>query len=500
MSLELVLPVILPLFNAWIILVFHYAFKASASLLNLVGMAAHLFICCYLWRNILEGGTQVLNVGNWPTPFGIVFVLDLFSAGMILIAGLVGFFVALFIWSEAKITPTSPYYAFAYQVTLAGVCGTFSTGDVFNLYVWFEVMLMASFILLAFERKRAQLDGTLKYMVINLMGSALFLIGIAMLFSVAGTLNIAHLSMIFEQRGYSTGALAAFGFLMAAFGMKAGVFPLFFWLPASYHTSRTATAALLSGLLTKVGIYCLFRVSILVFAEPLRQSSALLAWIAALTMLTGVIGAISQYDIKRILSFHIISQIGYMTLGLAIGTPLSIAASLFYVFHHIIVKTNLFLISGAVEGIKGSTDLKVIGSLYSTHFGLAILFLLPALSLAGVPPLSGFFAKFGLILSAAKNGDYLIGALALIVGILTLLSMLKIWNEAFWKSQPKRELGHITANKLKRATLLPIFMMSFITLALGLWPEMLLSKTSRMASELVNPAAYRENVFKGAHR
>ncbi|GAL17378.1 Na(+) H(+) antiporter subunit D [Vibrio maritimus] len=274
---------------------------------------------------------------------------------------------------------------------LAGVYGAFLTGDIFNLYVWFEVMLIASFGLMVLDAGKVQVDGAVKYVVLNLVSTLVFLLAIGLLYGATGTLNLADLHTKAQSMPTETQALLSVLFLFA-FAIKSALFPLFSWLPASYHTLPNTVVALFAGLLTKVGVYALIRLFTLVF--PLAESGwqPLLIWVAGLTMLTGVLGAAAQFDIKRILSFHIISQIGYMIMGLAIYTPLALAGAIFYIVHHIIVKANLFLIGGFVERRYGSSQLSKLGGVYKSMPLLAFLFIIPAFSLAGFP-LIGFLGQ-----------------------------------------------------------------------------------------------------------
>lgn len=487
MNLLPVMPALLPLVFALITLLIS---EVRGRLVNFIGCISLFLVTALLWKTVWQAGTQVLQLGAWTPPFGIVFVIDLFSASMLAITGFVSVCVSLYLYiEENKNVPTTNYYFIGFQTLLAGVCGSFSTGDLFNLYVWFEVMLMSSFMLIAFDGRKSQLEGGLKYTILNLVASVFFLVAVGLLYASVGTLNMAHLAQRIQNVDASLGIQSSFALLLIAFGMKAGVFPLFFWLPASYHTPRVATSALLAGLLTKVGVYSLFRVSTLIFPQTISFSQNLFLAVACLTMVTGVLGAAFYYDIKKILSFHIISQIGYMILGLAFWTPAAIAASLFYIFHHIIVKTNLFLIGGAIAHRKGTTDLTSMGGLYKEYPILAFLFLIPALSLAGLPPLSGFFAKLGLLQSGVNQGEFLGVGVALAVGILTLYSMTKIWNEAFWKPQPDDAVSLQSQRQLK-GLLLPIALMASATATIGLWPELLFAPATRMSEELLNPAAY----------
>jgi multicomponent Na+:H+ antiporter subunit D len=366
----------------------------------------------------------------------------------------------------------------------------------FNLYVWFEVMLLASFVLLALGGERAQLEGAIKYVTLNLISSTLFLTAAGLLYALVGTLNMADLAVKLrgaEHQGLITTLSMLF---LVSFGIKAGVFPLFFWLPASYHTPPFAVSALFAGLLTKVGVYALMRVFTLIFVGDMGYTHTLLLIIAGLTMVTGVLGAVAQNEVRRILSFHIVSQIGYMVMGLGLYTPLAIAGSVFYITHHIIVKTNLFFVAGVIQRLNGSTDLERTGGLYESRPLLAVLFLIPALSLAGIPPLSGFFAKLALVRAGLDNQSYTIVAVALVVSLLTLYSMTKIWIGAFWKPAPEQSeaLGSTVNTGVKsigvKGLLLPIAALAIVTILIGLAAGPLFDMAMRSSQQLLDPGAY----------
>jgi multicomponent Na+:H+ antiporter subunit D len=388
------------------------------------------------------------------------------------------------------------------------VCGAFLTGDIFNLYVWFEVMLIASFVLLALGGQQAQLEGAIKYVTLNLLSSALFLTGVAILYGVAGTLNMADLHVKLSAPDMPAGMVTTVAILfLVAFGIKAAVFPLFFWLPASYHTPPVAVSAIFAGLLTKVGVYALIRVFTLLFVQNPGFVHTIILWISALTMLTGVLGAMVQQDFRRILSFHIVSQIGYMVLGLALGglsssrsvAVLALASSVFYITHHIIVKTNLFLVSGVAYRLQGSYDLKKLGGLVG-YPGIAVLFLIPALSLAGLPPLSGFFAKLAVVKAGLEVHQYAVVSVALVVSFLTLFSMTKIWTEAFWKPPLLAERGQQGASggpsrAIPGALLTPVAVLAAITVVIGLGAGPLFDLSLRAAEQLHDPAEYLHAVW-----
>jgi len=378
------------------------------------------------------------------------------------------------------------------QILVSGICGAFLTGDIFNLYVWFEVMLMASFGLLVLGRSKSQLDGGVKYVVINLLATLLFLTAIGLLYGLTGTLNMADLHEkvpLVANRGLLTAIAMLF---LAAFGIKAALFPLFFWLPAAYHTPPVSVSAIFSGLLTKVGIYALIRVFTLVFSVDMAYLFTLLPVMAALTMISGVLGAAAQNEFRRILSFHIISQVGYMLLGLALQTSLALAGTIFYLVHHIIVKANLFLISGVVRRLQGSFELAQIGGIYRSNGWVALLFFIPAFSLAGFPPLSGFWAKMILIRASLDVQAYWLAFVAAAVGLLTVYSMTKIWSEAFWKPAPGADRGAqpTPAPEVSAWMLAPIAALTMLTVIIGLGAEPVFQFAFQAAEELSHPEYY----------
>jgi multicomponent Na+:H+ antiporter subunit D len=496
MNVLVVLPLVIPLVAAVIALV---AWRSVPVQRAVAVAAAHAHLAAsgvLLWQ-VSRGGVHAVQMGAWPAPFGITLVADLLGAIMLVLASMMG--AAIAVYSLASID--APRERFGYYplllLLLAGVSGAFLTGDIFNLFVWFEVLLMASFVLMALGGERYQIEGGLKYVTLNLISSLLFLTAVGILYGATGTLNLADLARRLAENGETAGIVQATAMLfMVAFGIKSAVFPLFFWLPASYHAPPIPVAALFAGLLTKVGVYALIRVFTMLFTDATWYTHGLLLVVAGLTMITGVLGAVAQSEIRRILSFHIISQIGYMVMGLALFSPLGLAGSIFYVIHHIVVKTNLFLIAGIVRRTSGSYDLKVLGGLYRSHPWLAVLFLIPAMSLAGMPPLSGFFAKLALLQAGLRLEAYVIVAIALVVGLLTLFSMMKIWNEAFWKmpiepSGAEAPRSPAPLGGRERACLLaPAIALAAVTVTLGVGAETVFSLSLRAAEQLLDRGEY----------
>ncbi len=500
MSWVLALPILIPFVTA--VLAFLLRGSRMGDLASVAGAVVSLAAAVLLVAVVLDRGVVAGQVGGWQAPYGITLVADHLSAAMVLITAIIGLAVA--VWSLAEIGPESSrlgYHAL-FQSLLGGVTGAFLTGDLFNLYVWFEVLLISSFGLLVIGGRKQAIDGAVKYVTLNLIATVLFLAGAGLLYGATGTLNMADLrGAVAASPDQGLMTLIAM-MLMVAFGMKAAVFPLFFWLPASYHTPHYAVSAVFAGLLTKVGVYALMRVFTLIFVGDIGYTHEILLWVSLLTMLTGVLGAAAQSDFRKILSFHIISQIGYMVLGLALMTPLAVMGAVFYLLHHIIVKTNLFLIAGVSRRLTGSSDLYAIGGLYRSAPLLAALFIIPAFSLAGFPPLSGFWAKFVIVRASLDLGEWLVAGVALLVGLLTIFSMTKIWAEAFWKAHPEGRQPALAdlPPSARWQMMVPIIALAVMTVAIGAFPSAFLDFATKGAEQLLDPAAYVAAVLGEARR
>ncbi|MFH7319052.1 Na+/H+ antiporter subunit D [Desulfurivibrio sp. D14AmB] len=487
----LVLPILLPLVTAALTLLCWRSVPAQRWISSL-GATALLAAAILLFIEVRQNGVIATQLGNWPAPFGITLVADLFSAVMVVMAGLIGWVAAIYsLGSVDRQREETGYYPFVHFL-LMGVCGVFLTGDLFNLYVWFEVMLMASFVLMALGGDRFQMEGAFKYVVLNLISSVFFLAGIGIIYGLTGTLNLADLAQqlpLLENSALVTTLAMLF---ITTFGIKAGIFPLFFWLPASYHTPPVAVTALFAGLLTKVGVYALIRVFTLLFVGDLGYTHTILLVLGGLTMVTGVLGAVAQEEVRRLLSFHIISQIGYMVMGLGLYSHLALAGAIFFLVHNILVKTSLFLVSGIARYYGGSYRLDQLGGLYRWAPFLSLLFLLAALSLAGIPPLSGFWGKLMLIRAGLEQQAWLPVATALGVGLLTLFSMTKIWMRAFW---PARAIIHpplqpIDCAELRWPLYAPLVLLVSLSLVMGLLPQAALEVAFTAAAQLMDPAEY----------
>lgn len=460
-----------------------------------LGSIAMLLVALFLNYQLQQQGVISLNTGGWIAPFGIVLVVDHLSSLMLIVSSVIAFVISLYANQNlSDEIPLSRFYFFFFTLNM-GVNGAFITGDVFNLYVWFEVMLISSFVLITLGKKKEQLEGGIKYLALNIIGSMLFLAGLGLLYGKTGTLNMAHLAEILKNDHQAALMNPSSVLFFVAFGIKAAVFPLYFWLPSSYHTPDITISSLFAGLLTKVGVYTLIRFFTLFFVQDQAFWHNLLLIVAGLTMVSGGMAAASYYETRRILSYHIISQIGYMIMGLGIFTPLAIAGAIFFTIHNMIAKTGTFIAAGLIAKIKGTYELKDVGGLYKQNPLLAILFIIPAFALAGFPPISGFFAKFMLLKAGIESGQYLITAVALLTGFLTLYSMIKIWNEAFLKKQP--EANTVTTHvKLSFADYLPLAILAAASLMMGIFASPIFEYVMEAGNQLFEPSEYINAVLK----
>jgi multicomponent Na+:H+ antiporter subunit D len=493
MNTLLVLPIMVPAITGVLALLArnHRGLQRGISVLGatvLFGSGAVLV------AQVHAHGIQAIQLGNWPAPFGITFVADHFSAGLVAVSGFVGLAVA--VYALAGIDADREQFGFhvLFHLLLMGINGAFITGDIFNMYVWFEVLLIASFVLLVLGNDRAQLDGAVKYVGINLVSSASFLTAIGLLYGLTGTLNLADLSQSMGTvRESGLGPAIAMLFLIG-FGIKAGLFPLYYWLPASYHTPPAPIAAIFAGLLTKVGIYSLIRVFTLLFPNPTGYTQAVLLVVAGATMLIGVVGALVQRHVLRLLAFLVISAMGYVVMGLGFFTTLGLAGAVFYVLQDVPVKTSLFLIGGLMERETGTTQIGDMGGLYRHRPLLATVFIVPAFSLAGFPPFPGFWGKLTLIQAGLQEEQWVLVAVALLVGLLTLLVVAQVWGRAFWQTEETalREVDPIGVRSLLNG---PVVALALVLFAVGLYAEPVFAFAYTAAENLTDTAPYVQAVL-----
>lgn len=413
--------------------------RRAQQLITVIALVAVVALSgTFMWV-VDQQGTLVMQVGGWAAPFGISLVVDRLSALMLTVSAVVLLGVLLFSLGQGLAdgddeTPVSIYYP-TYLVLGAGVCNAFIAGDLFNLYVGFEILLVASYVLITLGGTGPRIRAGVTYVVVSLVSSILFLASIGLVYAATGTVNIAQLTLRIAELPGNVQLLLNLA-LLVAFGIKAAIFPLAFWLPDSYPTAPAPVTAVFAGLLTKVGVYAIIRAQTQIF--PHSSVDQLLLVIAALTLLVGILGAVSQLDIKRLLSFTLISHIGYLIFGIGMATSAGYAATIFYVAHHIIVQTTLFLAVGLIERHGGTTSLTSLGGMLRAAPVVAVLFFIPMLNLGGIPPFSGFIGKLGLFTAAAELGTpgaYWLMGVGALVSLLTLYALARAWSLAFWRTR-----------------------------------------------------------------
>lgn len=466
--------------------------------LSVGGTFLALIVAIRLFEKVYTDGTLTLNASNWEAPFGIVFVADLLAVTLVLLTSIAGFAVSIF--STTGLSRQRMMYGYfpIFHFLLMGLIGAFLTGDIFNLYVWFEVIIISSFVLMTLGGRKAQLEGAIKYMALNILASMFFLTGIGILYGITGSLNMADLALKIQAVKNQTLIGITSIFFILGFGIKSAVFPLYYWLPSSYHTPPSAVAATFGGLLTKVGIYAMLRVFSLIFI-PDDFTKQLLLVIAVLTILTGALGALVKTNVRRLFSYLIVCHIGFMVGGLAMFTKIALMGTIFYLIHDIMVKTNMFLIAGVIRQLRGSMDLAKLGGIYGEYPKISLLIAIVLFSLVGIPPLSGFWPKIFLFQEAFGQGQYIYVA-ALIVGSLaTLYVIAQLWSEVFWKNAPDPS---VLENKFepmplfkKILLILPVAILAGASLYIGLYAEGVVQVADRISNELIDTTPYIEAVL-----
>ena len=491
MSWLLVAPILTPMITACLVFLAP-ADRLLRGQISILGASALAVLGAILLFEVWLYGPIAGDMGSWPAPFGITLVADLFSALMVLTSGIAGTAVAVYALTDIDHERAAGGFDSFLQMLLAGVTGAFLTGDLFNLYVWFEVMLISSFALMTLGGDRRQLDGAVKYVAINLISTILLLTAIGLLYGLAGSLNMADLHGRLGRLD-DQGLLGVVAILfLIAFGIKAAVFPLFFWLPASYHTPPVAVSAIFAGLMTKIGVYALIRTFTLIFPAGIGFVTEIIFVTALATMAIGVLGAIAQTDIRRILAFQVIASIGFLLLGMALGSTLAMTAAVFYMVHAMLLKTQLFMMTGIIGREADSFELDQLGGLYRNRPGLAIAFLLGALALIGIPPLSGFWAKLMMLETGLDQGAIVAVAVVVIYSLLTFIPLIRIWSHAFWRpgvpGSVDLDFAAVAAGRTERRLLtLPAVGLVAVVLLIGLMPEPLLQVAEGAAAGILSP-------------
>ncbi|MCM3638348.1 Na+/H+ antiporter subunit D [Sporosarcina luteola] len=486
------MPMIIPLLTG-IILVFLRHYTKTQRVLSILSSIATVAVSLVILYQIQQEGILRLDFGGWIPPYGILFVADSFSMLLVVTTSIVTGILLIYAFSSiGQQFEHMFFYPFVFFL-VAGVNGSFLTGDLFNLFVCFEVMLLSSYVLITMGGRKVQLIESIKYVTINVLSSWFFLMGIAYLYGTIGTLNMAHLSVRIAEVGQGPLLTVISLIFLIVFSLKAGLL-LYFWLPGSYSAPPTVIAALFGALLTKVGMYALFRVFTLIFYhEPIITHTAI-GVMAILTMIGGSVGALAYNDIRKIVSYNVVIAVGFILAGLAISSEIAFQGAIFYLIHDMIVKALLFLLAGTMIYLTGKTKIEEMSGLIRNYPALGWLFFITMLSLAGIPPLSGFIGKVFIGQGAIESGSFALLIVAFASGISVLYSLLRIFLNCFWGETIINEDDDVP---LKKGMLVPCILFAIMTVAIGIGVEGLAPYVSDAARTLMNPEIYIEAVLQG---
>lgn len=490
----LVMPLLIPLCTAIVLLFLKNKinWQRTVSFIGLLLHAACSFLIVY---QVHSEGIQTLHMGGWEPPYGIVFVADSIASLLVASTSIVGFFCLIYSFQSIGEERERYYYYPLYQFLLVGVSGSFLTGDLFNLFVCFEVMLISSYALIVLGGTKRQLRETLKYMLINILSSTLFVASVAYLYGVTGTLNMADLSIRIAEVGQG-GILNAIAVMfLIVFALKAGLF-LFFWLPGSYSAPPAAVGALFGALLTKVGLYALIRSFTLLFYHEPSISQTMIGWMAGATIVLGSAGAIAFADIRRILNYNVIISVGFIAYGLSAATRAGWDGAVFYLMHDMLAKALLFILGGIIIHLAGTSSLKEMGGLINRYPLIGWMFFIVTLAVAGIPPLSGFTGKLLILQGGLEAGQYVLAALSLLSSLVVLYSLLRIFIAAFWGEEKTYRHGTSERPALARGATAGAAALLVLIIAMGIGSEWVYGLVEEAGHTLYTPSQYIQSVLK----
>lgn len=488
----LLLPIILPFFFAMILLFFKEKVVIQ-RVLTTIGLILSLITALILMAKVKADGIQSVTLGSWPAPFGITMVSDMLSVLLVTTTILITLCIVVYSFTTIGRERETHYYYPSVLFMITGVNGAFTTGDIFNMFVFFEVLLMASYVLIVLGGEKRQLRESLKYLLVNVISSALFVITIALLYSVIGTVNMADIAVKVAEVG-QPGILTVIAILfLLVFGIKGAIFPLYFWLPGSYAAPPMPVLALFGALLTKVGVYAITRVFTLFFVLNVSVTHEILYILAILTIVLGCVGALAYFDLKQIMIYNIVIAVGVILFGVAQMNENGMTGAMFYLMHDMLIKGALFLLIGIIIAITGTSNLRKMGGLMTTHAPLGWVYLVTAFGLAGIPPLSGFTGKLLITKGAFEAGNAVGAVIMLASSLVVLLSVIRIFIYAFW-GEPKLE-----AQKAKMPygkTFFPAIVLVIVSIAYGVGSEWLVPFMTDASHVLLNPSTYIDAVLK----
>lgn len=489
----LLFPVLIPFLFAAILLFFPKKVKAQ-RVITIIGLLIALASAVVLLWKVKTDGVQTITLGSWAPPYGITMVSDMFSALLVTSSLLIALFVVWYSFTSLGQDREKTFYYSAILFMLTGVNGAFTTGDIFNMFVFFEVLLMSSYVLIVLGGEKIQLKESIKYILVNIVSSSLFVISVGYLYSVVGTLNMADISIQLAGIG-QTGIVTVIAVLfLIVFGIKGAIFPLFFWLPGSYAAPPIPVLTLFGALLTKVGVYAIMRTYTLFFTTDIGFTHELLMIVSIATIIAGCIGALAYFDVKKIIIYNIVIAVGVILFGASIMNENAMMGSVFYLIHDILIKGALFLLIGIIITITGTSDLRKMGGLMKRCPVLGWSYLIAAFGLAGIPPLSGFVGKL-LIVQGGFEAEHLWQSIFILASsLIVLLSAIRIFIYAFWGEE--KEVRDISSTNY-RHLLAPTITLIVLTVLYGVGSEYLVPFMADATAVLLDPSIYTDAVFGG---
>ncbi|WP_150268289.1 Na+/H+ antiporter subunit D [Paenibacillus tepidiphilus] len=487
----LVLPLLIPAVTA-VILIFLKERIGLQRMISAISACLNIAVAAVIVYQVSTDGIQTLYMGGWIPPYGIVFVADMFAALLVLVTAVVGAACLFFSFASIGEERERFYYYTFFHFLLTGVSGSFLTGDLFNLFVCFEVLLVASYAMIVLGGTRVQLRETLKYILVNVVSSSLFVAAIAYLYAATGTLNMAHLAVRVAEAGQGGVMNVIAVVLLLVFSLKAGLL-LFFWLPDSYSAPPVAVRALFGALLTKVGLYAITRTFSLIFVHDLGLTHTLIGWMAGATMILGAIGAVAYNDLSRIFNYNIVISVGFIAFGVSVATADSLNGVVFYLMHDMVAKALLFILGGMIIAATGTEQLQQMGGLIRRYPWTGWMFFILALALVGVPPLSGFAGKVMMIRSGFGEQEVALSLIALASSFAVLYSLIKVFREVFWGGERSEEEIHPLRYK---AMMAPAAVLFVIVILMGIGAETVNGYVAQAGSVLADPVQYINAVMK----
>lgn len=490
----LLIPILIP-FVTGMILIFLQKFINAQRILSLLSLGAASIVSFFVMLKVQKEGIQSVTFGGWPAPFGITMVADGMSTMLVFTTLIIALFIVWFGFTSIGRGREQHYYYPGVMFILTGVTGAFTTGDIFNLFVFFEVLLMSSYLLIVLGGEKQQLRESIKYILVNVVSSALFVITVAYLYSVVGTLSMADISVKIAEIGQPGIVTTIAVLFLMVFGLKAAIFPLYFWLPSSYAAAPVPVLALFGALLTKVGIYAIARTYTLFFVHDLSYTHELLAILAILTIAAGCIGALATFNATYMIIYNIVIAVGVILFGVAQMNEVALEGAMFYLVHDMIIKAALFMLVGIIIYVAGTNNLRKMGGLMKEYPTLGWFYLIAAFGLAGIPPLSGFVGKLLIVQGGFEAGNIWSTLFLLASSLIVLLSVIRIFIYAFW-GEPGARREKIDQQKYK-GMIVPTVLLVILSIAYGVGSEWVTPFMDGAAKTLMDPSIYIDAVMKG---